>query len=66
MLLLRTVDGYDFREQLSHAARRDLERTDGVSIGHAQLRIDLDAAGARWRETLLHALEAAAAAEVVA
>jgi len=66
VLLLRAVDGYDFRAQLSPADRRELEREDGVSIGHAQLRIDIAAAGDRWREVLLHALEAASSAEVAA
>ncbi|MBI5285635.1 MAG: transcription-repair coupling factor [Chloroflexi bacterium] len=66
VLLLRTLDGYDFRAQLSPADQRDLEREDGVSIGHAQLRIDIAAAGDRWREILLHALEAAAASAEVA
>ena len=66
VLSLRTFDGYELSGQLSAPARRDLEREDGVSIGRAQLRIDLDAAGARWREILLHALEAAAGAEAAA
>ncbi len=66
ILSLRTLDGYDFRQQLSLSARRDLEHADGVSIGHNQLRIDLDAAGADWRNTLLEALEAAAGEPVPA
>ena len=65
VLSLRTLDGYDVGRQLSLTARRDLERGDGVTVGHAQIRIDLDAAGARWRHTLLEALEAAAGAEAV-
>ncbi|TAK61853.1 MAG: transcription-repair coupling factor, partial [Dehalococcoidia bacterium] len=66
ILSLRTTEGHDFRQQLSLTARGDLERADGVSIGHNQLRIDLDAAGANWRETLLQALEAAAGEPVPA
>ena len=57
-LILRSADGYDFRGRLTPAARRALERADGVSVGNAQLRIDLDDAGDGWRDTLLQVLEA--------
>jgi transcription-repair coupling factor (superfamily II helicase) len=60
ILSLRTAEGHDFRQQLSLAARRDLERADSIGVGHNQLRIDLDAVGGEWREVLLRALEAAA------
>ena len=60
VLAVRALDGYDFGATIALPARRDLERTDGVTIGHAQLRIDLQLAGDRWRETLVRALEAAA------
>jgi transcription-repair coupling factor (superfamily II helicase) len=62
VLSVRALDGYDFRAQLAPTARRELERADGVTIGHAQLRIDLALAGDQWRETLVKALEAAAGA----
>jgi hypothetical protein len=62
VLSVRALDGYDFRAQLAPSARRELERADGVTIGHAQLRIDLALADDAWRETLVRALEAAAGA----
>ncbi|MEK7693153.1 MAG: transcription-repair coupling factor, partial [Chloroflexota bacterium] len=62
VLSVRALDGYDFRAQLAPAARRELERADGVTIGHAQLRIDLELAGGGWRDTLVRVLEAAAGA----
>jgi hypothetical protein len=60
VLSLRTQDGYDFGVQLSPSSRRNLERADGVTIGHAQLRIDLAVAGDAWRDTLVQALQSAA------
>ena len=60
VLSVRTLDGYDFAKQIAPSARRDLERADSVTIGHAQLRIDLALAGEAWRDTLVQALEAAA------
>ena len=39
-------------------------KTGAVTIGHAQLRIDLEAAGAGWRDMLVGVLEAAAGAAV--
>jgi transcription-repair coupling factor (superfamily II helicase) len=60
VLSLRTQDGYDFGVQLSPSSRRNLERADGVTIGHAQLRIDLAVAGDAWRDTLVRALQSAA------
>ncbi len=58
-LILRSADGYDFRSRMTLAARHALERTDGVTVGNAQLRIDLELAGDAWRDTLILALEAA-------
>ena len=63
VLSLRTREGIDLRARLSGAARRELEGSGRVTVGHNQLRIDLDAAGAGWRDLLLQALEAAVGAE---
>jgi transcription-repair coupling factor (superfamily II helicase) len=63
VLSLRTADGYDVRAQMTPGARRELERADGVTVGHQQIRIDTEVAGDRWREVLALALEAAAGPE---
>jgi transcription-repair coupling factor (superfamily II helicase) len=65
-LVLRSRDGIDLRARLPLATRNELERTDSVTIGHNQVRIDLEIADARWRDVLVEALEAAAGAEVAA
>ncbi|HYM14729.1 MAG TPA: transcription-repair coupling factor [Dehalococcoidia bacterium] len=65
-LLLRTADGRDLRTGLSPGARRALEATGAVTLGHQQLRIDLRTAGEGWPSLLLDALEAAAGAEAAA
>ena len=62
VLSVRALDGYDFGAQIAAKSRRDLEREDGVTIGHARLRIDLELAGDGWRETLVRVLEAVAVA----
>ena len=64
ILSLRTADSRDLRAQIGPRAQRDLEKTGAVTLGHTQLRIDLDAAGEGWRDVLLEALEAAAGAAV--
>jgi transcription-repair coupling factor (superfamily II helicase) len=66
MLVVRAQDGNDLRARLSFDGRRMLERTDGVSLGRTQLRLDLDVAGDAWRDLLVAALESAAAVELVA
>ena len=60
ILSLRTIDGYDFRSQLSPSDRTALERSGAVTIGNTQMRIDLEAAAGDWRDLLVRALEAAA------
>jgi transcription-repair coupling factor (superfamily II helicase) len=65
MLVVRTPDGIDLRSRLSMASRRELELSGAVSIGHTQMRIDLDATG-DWRMLLVDALESAAERELVA
>ena len=61
MLSVRALDGYDFGATIAPRTRRDWSDADGVTIGHAQLRIDLELAGDAWRETLVRSvLEAAA------
>ena len=42
------------------SARRDIERTGAVSIGHQQIRIDVEAAGDAWREIIEQVLLGAA------
>jgi transcription-repair coupling factor (superfamily II helicase) len=64
ILSLRTIDSRDLQAQIPARERRDLEKTGAVTLGHTQLRIDLDAAGGGWRVVLLQALEAAAGVEV--
>jgi transcription-repair coupling factor (superfamily II helicase) len=66
ILAIRAVDSRDLRAQLDRDARRRLEQTDGVVIGHNQIRIDLEVIGDRWRDLLLDALRASAGAEVAA
>jgi transcription-repair coupling factor (superfamily II helicase) len=66
VLSLRAAEGHDFREQMPPSARAALERDGGVTVGHAQLRIDLEAAGAAWRDLLVRALQAAAGTDPVA
>jgi hypothetical protein len=60
VLSIRMLDGRDLRAQLAASARRELERGGVVTIGHAQMRIDLEAAGDGWRDIVVRALEAAA------
>jgi transcription-repair coupling factor (superfamily II helicase) len=66
ILMLRSVEGHDIAASMSTANRRALEREDGITIGRTQLRIDLEAAGDRWREIVVDVLEAAAGATVTA
>jgi transcription-repair coupling factor (superfamily II helicase) len=64
ILVLRSKEGIDLRARMPLGARRELERADGVTIGHNQLRLDLDAIGDTWREVLVEALDAVAGADV--
>jgi transcription-repair coupling factor (superfamily II helicase) len=66
VLAIRAADSRDLRAQLDPDGRRRLEQTDGVVIGHNQIRIDLEVAGDAWRDLLLDALHASAVAELVA
>jgi hypothetical protein len=66
VLSIRMLDGRDLRAQLAPSARRELERGGVVTIGHAQMRIDLEAAGDGWREVVVQSLEAAAGEQVAA
>ncbi|HEY8173081.1 MAG TPA: transcription-repair coupling factor, partial [Dehalococcoidia bacterium] len=65
ILAVRTNDGIDLRSRLSSRDRSSLERSGAVTVGHLQIRIDIEAAG-DWRATLLDVLEATAARELVA
>jgi len=62
VLSLRAHEGYDFRAEIAPSMRRELEHAGAVTVGHAQVRIDLEAAGASWRELAVAVLDAAAAA----
>ncbi len=66
MLVVRALDGYDVRQQISPSKRRELESSGVMTIGHNQIRIDLAAAGDSWRDVLAAALEAAAVADLAA
>jgi transcription-repair coupling factor (superfamily II helicase) len=48
----------DLRGRLRHSQQRDLERTGAISVGHQQIRIDLEAAGDTWRNLVLGVMEA--------
>ncbi len=63
MLLLRAVDGIDFQTEMPASERVVLERGGGVTVGHAQLRIDLEAARGEWRAVLERVLLVAAGAK---
>jgi transcription-repair coupling factor (superfamily II helicase) len=52
----------DLRSRLKPSEQRELERTGAVSVGHQQIRIDLEAAGDDWRDLLLDMLSRVAGA----
>lgn len=60
VITLRSQDSGDFREKMLPSARRDLERTGAVSVGHQQVRIDVEGAGNDWRGLVEQVLRAAA------
>jgi transcription-repair coupling factor (superfamily II helicase) len=66
ILSVRAADGRDLRSHVAPSARHELERTGSITLGHAQLRIDLAVAGAGWRDLLVEALEAIGAAALAA
>jgi transcription-repair coupling factor (superfamily II helicase) len=47
----------DLRSRLKPSEQRELERTGAVTVGHQQIRIDLEAAGDAWRVLLLKILQ---------
>ncbi|MBF6599720.1 MAG: transcription-repair coupling factor [Dehalococcoidia bacterium] len=57
MLILRSQHEADITADLPAPARRDLERADGVTLGRAQLRLDLALVGERWPDALVDVLE---------
>jgi transcription-repair coupling factor (superfamily II helicase) len=57
--------GGDFRAKMRPSARRELERTGAITIGHQQVRIDAEAAGEEWRELVEQVLRATAPADAV-
>ena len=66
VLILRTQNDAEITAEMPLGARRELERTDGISVGRSQLRIDIGLLGDAWREELVLALEALAARAPVA
>ena len=66
LIVARASEGVDLRARISPSARSELERAEGVAVGHNQLRLDPEALGERWREVLVEALDALAGAELVA
>jgi hypothetical protein len=64
MLVLRAPAGEDLRGRLRFDDRHRFERDDAVALGRAQVRIDLEAAGDRWRDLLLELLAAVRAGEL--
>jgi transcription-repair coupling factor (superfamily II helicase) len=66
ILVVRSREGVDLRARIPTAGRRELERVDGVSVGHNQIRIDLEVTGEGWRDVLVEALDAAAGAAAAA
>ncbi|MBI5287788.1 MAG: transcription-repair coupling factor [Chloroflexi bacterium] len=57
IISMRSVDSRDFQAMLAPSARRELERTGAVAVGHTQLRIDLESAGEGWRELTQRTLD---------
>jgi transcription-repair coupling factor (superfamily II helicase) len=56
LIALRSSGG-DFRERLKPSDRLKLERTNAVTIGREQMRIDLDVVGEGWRALVDQALD---------
>src|SRR6185437_9968870 len=65
-LILRSQNDSDISADLDATERRDLARIDGVSVGRAQLRIDLTLLDDGWRATLVEVLEALGRVQAVA
>jgi hypothetical protein len=65
-LILRSQNDSDISADLDATERRDLARIDGVSVGRAQLRIDLTLLDDGWRTTLVEVLEALGRVQAVA
>jgi hypothetical protein len=59
-LVVRGNDMRDLRATIAPSVRQTFARTDGVTLGRNQLRLDLEVLGDRWREVLVEALEALA------
>jgi transcription-repair coupling factor (superfamily II helicase) len=62
VISIRSVDSRDFRAILAPAARRELERDGTVTVGHTQIRIDLEAIGDAWRDLTQRTLDMLAGA----
>ena len=66
VLILRARNDAEITGSIPLSARREIERTDGVTVGRAHLRIDLGVLGDDWREGLVATLEALAGRAAVA
>ena len=66
VLILRTQNDAEITAQMPPSARRELEHSDGISIGRSQMRFDMGLLGDRWREELVLALDALAGRAPVA
>jgi transcription-repair coupling factor (superfamily II helicase) len=58
IVVLRAADGDDLRARMSAAARKEIEQGGAVTVGHNQVRLDIDALGDEWRERLVAVLGA--------
>jgi transcription-repair coupling factor (superfamily II helicase) len=65
MVVVRAPDGEDLRARMAAGARRELESSGGVAVGHNQVRLDIEALGDGWREQLVAALQALEQAEAL-
>ncbi len=61
MIALRSGGSGDFRARLKPSDRAKLERTNAITIGREQIRIDLEVVGEGWRKLVDQALHVLAA-----
>jgi hypothetical protein len=61
-LVIRGAELRDLRATIAPSARAEFARTDGITLGRNQLRLDLEVLGEGWREVLVSALESLAGA----
>ncbi len=66
VLVARTQNDAEITASLASSVRLDLERTDGITLGRAQMRVDVTLLGDGWRDALVGALESLAGLAVAA